>query len=90
MDDGAVGFSMLLPGGVLFQGSMEIHARNVYVEFDDRAKALSSMEKIQAAVEDGGVELSVLDVEVDRRRCHEWMGDGQGPLNLMPGYVVPW
>jgi hypothetical protein len=82
---GELAFAMLLPGGVSFSLD-EIHA-NVYVEFDDRAKALSSMEKIQAAVEDGGVELSVVDVEGTDAVVMN-MGDGQGPLNLMPGYVV--
>lgn len=82
---GELAFAMLLPGGVSFSLD-EIHA-NVYVEFDDRAKALSSMEKIQVAVEDGGVELSVVDVEGTDAVVMN-MGDGQGPLNLMPGYVV--
>ena len=82
---GELAFAMLLPGGVSFSLD-EIHA-NVYVEFDDRAKALSSMEKIQAAVEDGGVELSVVDVEGTDAVVMN-MGDDQGPLNLTPGYVV--
>ena len=45
------------------------------------------MEKIQAAVEDGGVELSVVDVEGTDAVVMN-MGDDQGPLNLTPGYVV--
>ena len=82
---GELAFAMLLPGGVSFSLD-EIHA-NVYVEFDDRAKALSSMEKIQAAVEDGGVEFSVVDVEGTDAVVMN-LSDDQGPLNLTPGYVV--
>ena len=82
---GELAFAMLLPGGVPFS-SDEIHA-NVYVEFDDRAKALSSMETIQAAIEDSGVEFSVVDVEGTDAVVMD-LGADQGPPNLTPGYVV--
>ena len=82
---GELAFAMLLPGGVPFS-SDEIHA-NAYVEFDDRAKALSSMEKIQDAIEDSGVEFRVVDVEGTDAVVMD-LGDDQGPPNLTPGYVV--
>ena len=82
---GELAIAMLLPGGVSFSTD-EIHA-NVYVEFDDRAKALSSMKKIRAAMEDGGVEFDVVDIEGTDAVVID-LGDEQGLPNLTPGYVV--
>ena len=82
---GELAFAMLLPGGVSFSTD-EIHA-NVYVEFDDRTKALSSVEKIQSAMEDGGVEFHDFDIEGTNAVTID-LGDEQGLANLTPGYVV--
>ena len=82
---GELAFAMLLPGGVSFSTD-EIHA-NVYVEFDDSTKALSSMEKIQSAMEDGGVDFHVVDIDGTDAVIID-MGDEQGLANLTPGYVV--
>ena len=82
---GELAFAMLLPEGVSFSTD-EIHA-NVYVEFDDRALALSSLEKIQAALEDGGVEFQVVDIEGTDAVVVD-LGDEEGLPNLTPGYVV--
>ncbi len=82
---GELAFAMLLPEGVSFSTD-EIHA-NVYVESDDRAKALSSLEKIQAALEDGGVEFQVVDMEGTDAVVVD-LGDEEGLPNLTPGYVV--
>ena len=82
---GELAIAVLLPGGVSFSTD-EIHA-NVYVEFDDRTKAVSSMEKIQAAMEDGGVEFDVVDIEGTDAVVMD-LGDEPGLPNLTPGYVV--
>ena len=82
---GELAFAMLLPGGVSFSTD-EIHA-NVYVEFDDRTKALSSLEKIQSAMEDGGVEFHDFDIEGTDAVTID-LGGEQGLANLTPGYVV--
>ena len=82
---GELAFAMLLPGGVSFNTN-EIHA-NVYVEFDDRAEALASMEKIQRALEDGGAEFRVVDIEGTDAVVTD-LGDEEGLASLTPGYVV--
>ena len=82
---GELAFAMLLPDGVSFSTD-EIHA-NVYVEFADRDKALSSIEKIQDAIEDGGVEFHVVDIKGTDAVVVD-LGDEQGLPSLMPGYVV--
>ena len=82
---GELAFAMLLPGGVSL-GLDEIHA-NVYVEFDDKAKALSSMEEIQGALEDSGVEFHIVDIEGTDAVVVD-LGDQQDLPNLTPGYVV--
>ena len=83
---GELAFAMLLPGSVPFS-SDEIHV-NVYVEFDDRAKALSSMEKIRATIEEeAGVEFTNTIIEgIDAVVVD--LGDDQELLDIMPGYVV--
>ena len=78
-------FALLLPGGGSFSPD-EIHA-NVYVEFDDRAKALSGMEAIQGAMEDGGVEFHVVDVDGTEAVVVD-LSDEQGLPSLTPGYIV--
>ena len=82
---GELAFAMLLPGGVSFSTD-EIHA-NMYVEFDDRDKALSGVARIQGALEDGGIEFQVADIEGVDAVVVE-LDDGQGPAGLSPGYVV--
>ena len=82
---GELAFAMLLPGGVSFSTD-EIHA-NMYVEFDDRDEALSGVGRIQRALEDGGIEFHVADIEgVDAVVVEP--DDEQGPAGLSPGYVV--
>ena len=82
---GELAFAMLLPGGVSFSAD-EIHA-NMYVEFDDRDEALSGVERIQGALEDGGIEFQVADIEGVDAVVME-LDDEQGPAGLSPGYVV--
>ncbi len=80
---GEMAIALLLPGGVPFTTD-EIHA-NVYVEFDDRVKALSGMESIRGALEDAGLESRNVDVGgVDATIMD--LGD-DGLSNLTPGYV---
>ena len=82
---GELAFAMHIPSGVSF-GLDQIHA-NVYVEFDDRAKALSSMEKIRASMEESGVEFTDIEVEGTDAVIMD-LGDDQGDLDLSPGYIV--
>ena len=82
---GELAFTMLLPEGATFSGD-EIHA-NAYVEFDDRAGALSGMERIRSALEDGGVEFDVVDIEGNEAVVAD-VGEEEGTPNLTPGYVV--
>ena len=82
---GEMAFAVLLPGGVSFNTD-EIHA-NAYVEFDDRDKALFGIERIRAALEDGGVDFDVVDIEGNEAVVAD-VGDDLGTPNLLPGYVV--
>ena len=82
---GELAFAMLLPSGVPFTMD-EIHA-NLYVEFDDRAEALSGMARIRDALEGGGLESRAVDFEGFDGVVIE-LGDGDGLPNLTPGYVV--
>ena len=82
---GELAVALLLPDGVPF-GTDEIHA-NVYVEFDDRATALSGMGRIVGALEDTGLESRAVDVEgVDATVMNLGGEDGLG--DLTPGYLV--
>ncbi len=82
---GELAFSMLLPAGDSFSVD-EIHA-NMYVEFDDMDEALSGMVRLQGALEDGGIEFHVADIEgVDATVVD--LDDDPGPAGLNPGYVV--
>ncbi len=82
---GELAVAMLLPGGASF-GLDEIHA-NVYVEFDDRAKALSGLEDIRASLEQQGAEFTDVDIEgVDAVVAKSDEDDGL--LGLSPGYLV--
>ena len=82
---GELAIAMLLPGEASFSTD-EIHA-SVYVEFDDRDKTLSSVEKIKAALEDGGVEFHVVDIEGVDAVVVDLIDEEELP-SLMPGYVV--
>ena len=82
---GELAFAMLLPGGVSFSTD-EIHA-NMYVEFDDRDRALSGLERIRSVLKDGGIEFHVTDIEGVDAVVVELVGE-QGPAGLSPGYVV--
>ena len=82
---GELAFGMLIPSGVSL-GFDQIHA-NVYVEFDDRAKALSSMGEIQASLEEAGVEFTETDLRGTDAVTMD-LGDDQGEFDLSPGYVV--
>ena len=82
---GELAFALLLPDGVRFSLD-EIHA-NVYLEFDDRANAHSGMEAIQGAMEDGGVEFHVVDIDGTDAVVVD-LSDEQGLPSLSPGYVV--
>ena len=82
---GELAVAMLLPGGASF-GLDEIHA-NVYVEFDDKAKALSGLENIRASLEKQGAEFTDVDIEgVDAVVAKSDEDDGL--LGLSPGYLV--
>ena len=82
---GELAFAVLLPSGGSFSVD-EVHA-NMYVEFDDRDEALSGMVRLQGALEDGGVEFHVADIEgVDATLVD--LDDELGPAGLAPGYVV--
>ncbi len=82
---GEMAFSLLLPDGAPFSTD-EIHA-NAYLEFDDRAKALSGMESIRSALEDEGVEFDDVDIEGNEAVVAD-VGDELETSNFMPGYVV--
>ena len=81
---GELAVALLLPGGVPFSTD-QIHA-NVYVEFDDRARALSGMENIRGVLEEGGIESRVVDVGGVDATVMDLGEDGL--FNLRPGYVV--
>ena len=82
---GELALAILLPGGVPFSTD-ELHA-NVYVEFDNRDEAVSSMARIQAAMEDEGAEFADVDIENMDAVVMD-LGDDQGPPYITPGYVV--
>ena len=82
---GELALAVLLPGGGSFSVD-EIHA-NMYVEFDNRDQALSGMVRLQEALEDGGIEFHVSNIEgVDAAVVD--LGDELGSASLTPGYVV--
>ena len=81
---GELAVALLLPGGVLF-GADEIHA-NVYVEFDDRAGAVSGMERIVGALEDAGLEPRAVEVAGADATVVD-LGENW-PSSLTPGYLV--
>lgn len=81
---GELAFAMRLPGGVFTTD--EIHA-NGYIEFDDKAKALSGMGKVRAAMEDAGIEFSEIDVEGVEAVLLD-LGEDDLPVGLSPGYLI--
>ncbi len=82
---GEMAFAMFLPGGSSFSTD-EIHA-NAYVEFRDREEALTGMARIQSALEEGGVDFDVVEIEGNEAVVAD-LGDEQGTPNLTPGYIV--
>ena len=71
---GELAFALLLPDGASL-GFEELHA-NLYVEFDDRANAISKMEKITSALD-----LEEIDAA---NGLHIY----EGPDGFSPGYTV--
>jgi len=57
------------------------------LRFDDRDEALSDVGRIQEALDDGGIEFHVVDIEGVDALVVE-LDDEQGPTGLAPGYVV--
>ena len=81
---GELALAMHLPGGIFTADQIHV---NVYIEFDDRDKALISMERIRASMEDAGVEFietSIQGVEVVLMD----LDDVEASVALSPGYMV--